>query len=98
MATKQTVTIHFNAQITLEQRESYWAAYIEPFAMTAYGQTREEAERRAEEGLDFCVRNSPDLRKYLDFHGVPHFVTEDDSGPVRRTLPVQARVENPVYA
>ena len=98
MTPKKTVTIHFNAQVVLQEREDYWAAHIEPFGMTAYGDTREDAERRAEEGIDFCIRNSPDLRKYLDYHGVPHYVAEDEVGPVRRTLPVRARVENPVYA
>ena len=99
MTSKKMVTIHFTAQVTSQQRENYWAAYVEPFAMTAYGETREDAERRLKEGVDFFMKNAPDLRKYLDSHGVPHYVTEDDAHlPVRQTLPVTARVETPVYA
>ena len=99
MTPKKTVTISFNAQVTLEQREGYWAAYIEPFGMTAYGRTREEAESRLKVGVDFFMKYASDLRKYLDSHGIPHYVTEDDAQmPVRQTLPVTARVESPVYA
>lgn len=99
MAGQKTVTVSFNAVVSLEKREDRWAAYIEPTGMTVYGSTREEAELRVKEGLDFFLKHVPDVRKYLDSHGIPHYITEDDAGmPVRRTYPVSARVGSPVYA
>ena len=98
MAGRKTVTVSFNAVVSLEKREDRWAAYIEPTGMTVYGHTREEAERRVKEGLDFFLKHVPDVRKYLDSHGIPHYITEDDdSMPIRHTYPVSARVESPVY-
>ena len=98
MVDKKTVTIHFNASVLFEEREGHWAARVEPLGITVYGDTREAAEKRVKEALDFFLANAPDVRKYLDSHGVPHFVTEDDSGPVRLTYPVSARIESPAYA
>ncbi len=95
---RQEVTISFSAAASFEQREDRWAAYIEPFGMTVYGQTREDAEARLLESVDFALKHFPDIRKYLDSHGIPHYITEDDGAPARRTYPVSARVESPVYA
>ena len=99
MAGQKTVTVSFNATVSLEKREDRWAAYIEPFGMTVYGHTREEAEARLKESVDFALKHFPDIRKYLDSHGIPHYITEEeDVSPARRTYPVVARVESPVYA
>ena len=95
---KATVTISFNVSVLLEEREGHWAAYIEPLGTTVYGDTRAGAEKRVKDALDFFLANAPDVRRYLDSHSIPHFVTEDDSGPVRLTYPVSARIENPAYA
>ena len=95
MAGRKTVTVSFNATVSLEKREDRWAAYIEPTGMTVYGHTREEAEQRVKEGLDFFLKHVPDVRKYLDSHSIPHYITEDDAGmPVRRTYPVLAELES----
>ena len=96
MASGKTVTISFNATVFLEKREDRWAAYVEPFAMTVYGNTREEAENRLKESVEFAVQHSPDLRGYLDSHGVPNCVTEDEpSSFVPYTYLVRARVPSP---
>ena len=99
MAGRKTVTVSFDAVVSLEKREDRWAAYIEPFGMTVYGHTKEEAESRLKESVDFALKHFPDIRKYLDSHGIPHYITEeDDVALARRTYPVSARVESPVYA
>lgn len=99
MVAGKKATIIFNATVSLEKREDRWAAYVEPFAITVYGNTREEAENRLRESIDIVVRNSPDLRGYLDSHGVPNYVTEDETSSfICHTYPVRAQVPSPVYA
>ena len=99
MVGRKTVTISFDAVVSLEKREDRWVAYVEPFGMTVYGHTREEAESRLKESIDFVLNHFPDIRKYLDSHGVPNYITEDeDMAPRRLTYPVSAQIEGPVYA
>ena len=94
---RKEVIIGFDVDASLEKRDGYWAAYIEPTGMTVYGDTREAVERRVNEGIDFFVEYAPDLQKYLNSHAVPHHVRyagdEEDETPVRRTY-----VEGRVYA
>ncbi len=96
------VTVHFDAAWSLVDRDSYWAAWIEPLGMWVYGDTREAVECRVEEGINFFLKYAPDVPQYLASHGVPHhvnYITEaEDQTPARRTYPVGARLGSPVYA
>ena len=92
------VTVHFDAEVSLEDRGDYWAALIKPLGMWVYGDTREGVERRVKEGIDFFLKYTPDVPQYLAYHGVPHhvnYITDpDDQTSVRRIYPVGALVES----
>ena len=102
MTPKKNVSIRFDATVSLEQRGNQWAGHIQPFGMTVYGKTQADVEKRVQEGIDFILVHTPDVPKYLDSHNVPHdvhYITVDyGTGTVRRTYPVVAQVESPVYA
>ncbi len=96
---RKMATVSFNAEVSLEMRDDHWAAYVEPFGITVYGDTKTETESRLNQGIEFFLKYAPNIRKYLDSHGIPHYITEDDeTNAVRRTYPVSARVESPMYA
>lgn len=103
MNSQQTATINFDAQVQLERRGDYWAAYIEPPGATVYGDTEAEARERVGEALDFFVASLVGeiglerFRRYLDGHGVKNSVVvpnrSDQSGQIRQILPVSFPVE-----
>ena len=91
--------IAFTANVSLEDRGDYWAAYIKPSGMTVYGDTKAAAIDRADQALDFFMEDYADgddglqkLRAYLDWHNVPSLVTypdkSDDNGIRRIQYPV----------
>ena len=102
MEARKDLIISFDALVTVEEREGYWAAQIDPIGMVVYGDTREELDHRVSEAVDFFLKNTPDVQQYLDFHNVPHHVryaSDDDTGNTdRRIMPVTARIENRVLA
>lgn len=51
----QTTISNCDAQVRLENRGDYWAAYIEPPGTTVYGATEAEARARVNKALDFFV-------------------------------------------
>ena len=55
MDSRKAATINFDAQVHLENRGDYWAAYIEPPGTTVYGATEAAARERVGEVLDFFV-------------------------------------------
>ena len=82
----RTVRISFTADVSLEDRGDHWAAYIEPLGMTVYGDTEDAAKDRAYQAMNFFLNNFGSgsdgiqkVRRYLDFHGVASYVTEDDA-------------------
>ena len=106
MSGRVAVTVHFDAEVSLEDRGGYWAAWIKPLGTWVYGDTREAVEHRVEEGIKFFLKHIPDVPQYLASHGVPHqvnYITEPDTEtdgqtPVLRTYPVGALVESVAHA
>ena len=99
---RNDLLISFDALVAVEEREDYWAAQIDPIGMVVYGDTREEVEQRVSEAVEFFLKNTPDVRQYLDYHNVPHqarYASAEGTGRAdRRILPVIARIENRVLA
>ena len=46
MEVRKDLIISFDALVTVEEREGYWAAQIDPIGMVVYGDTREELDHR----------------------------------------------------
>lgn len=101
MDSQQAATINFDAQVRLENRGDYWAAYIEPPGATVYGATEAAARERVGEALDFFVESLVGevgverFRRYLDGHGVKNSVVvhKDQSAKTRQTFPVSFSAE-----
>ena len=92
--------VSFDALVTVEEREACWAARIDPIGMVVYGDTRAAVEKRVSEAVEFFLKETPDVRQYLDYHNIPHqvrYVIDDDTEVTdRRILPVSARIKNRV--
>ena len=101
MDSHKAATINFDAQVHLENRGDYWAAYIEPPGTTVYGATEAAARERVGEVLDFFVEGLigevgvERFRRYLDAHGVKNsiVVPNGQSVRMRQTFPVSFPVE-----
>ena len=85
MQNARSARIAFTANVSLEDRGDYWAAYIEPSGMTVYGDTKAAAIDRVDQALDFFMKNYAKgddglqkIRAYLDWHGVPSRVIYSD--------------------
>lgn len=103
MSVRGELTVTFDVKVSLEDRNDYWAARIEPLGMIVYGQSRHEVEERADSGVRFFLENTPDIRVYLDYHGVayhvrPEAIDDKDGLPLVRTFPLSAKVAGPMYA
>ena len=95
--------LSFTANVSIEDRGDYWAAYIEPLGMTVYGDTESAAMGRVVQAMDFFKNEFATgndgvqkLRAYLDAHGVPSCVTNDaiqDDAATRVEYPVDFRME-----
>ena len=103
MPARGELTVIFDVRVSLEDRIDYWAARIDPLGMIVYGQSRDDVEKRVENGVQFFLDHTPDIRQYLDYHGVayqvrPRAFDDKDQLPLVRTYPLSARVEGPVRA
>lgn len=85
MQNTRVARIAFTVSVSLEDRGDYWEAYIEPSGMTVYGDTKAAAIDRADQAMDFFLKNYDKgdaglqkLRAYLDWHNVPSHVTYSD--------------------
>lgn len=94
--------IAFTADVSLEDRGDYWAAYIEPTGMTVYGDTKAAAIARADQAMGFFTKHYADgdhglqkIRAYLDWHGVPSLVTYPDAPNTPKDYGIK-RIQYPV--
>ena len=96
MVGTKLATVSFDTTVSLEDRGDYWAARIDPVCMFAYADTADGARQRAREMMDFWLKNTPDIRPYLDSHQIPYTVNyaeeDEEPGMVRLTYstPVKA--------
>ena len=72
-------TVSFDLRVQVEERQDYWAARTDPFAITMYGDTGEQAEKRAlEAALLLLKKHDAQLADFLTKHRVHHLVTVED--------------------
>lgn len=64
--------LSFSVSVKVERREEYFAARTTPFALTAYGDTKYDAEQRALQMVRLLVGRftNPAMRDYLTLRGV----------------------------
>ncbi|MFC1916583.1 hypothetical protein ACFLX1_00395 [Chloroflexota bacterium] len=98
MEVKKTFT--FNLEIKVEGRDGYYAAITNPFALTAYGDTEEQAEKRAVCAVDLLLDNrvqkAGELDKYLKHRNVKYSVSTEVMRP--NLVVKECRVEKNVEA
>ncbi len=99
MGSTKLLTVSFETTVCLIDRGDYWAARIDPVCMFAYGDTAAAARQRAGEMMDFWLKNTPDIRPYLDSHQIPYTVDyiddeDEETGSVKLTysMPVKTLV------
>lgn len=93
-------TYSFDLGIKVEERNGYYAAITSPFALTAYGDTEEQAEKRAVGAVDLLLdhraKKAGELNEYLNHRGVKFSVS---TKVIRTNLVVkECRVEKNVEA
>ena len=103
MLTRGEITVTFDVRVSLEDRSDYWAARIDPLGMIVYGPSRLDVEERVDDGVRFFLEHTPDIREYLDYHGVayhvkPEAIDDTDELPLVRTYSLSARVAAPAHA
>ena len=103
MLARGDITVTFDLKVSLEDRNDYWAARIEPLGMIVYGRSRNDVEKRVDDGVRFFLEHTTDIRQYLDYHGVAYHVEPeavDNMGefPLVRIYPLSAKVAAPVRA
>lgn len=78
MRQAKKVSLKFELNVTVEEREGYFAAITKPFAITIYGTTPEEADKRVDEAIEFFLRphsgTPKELSDYLNRMGVKHVI------------------------
>lgn len=75
------VMLELGVNVKVQQREGYFAARTEPFAVTAYGKTEEEAEDRAFQSvlslLMQYVKTPQEMSDYLNKRRAKHAIYEE---------------------
>ena len=78
---KKVVMLRLEVSTKVEEREGYFAAITDPFAVVAYGDTPEKAEKRAFEALDLLLqqhsKTPKEMSAYLTRFGVKHLMVSD---------------------
>lgn len=76
-SSENRLTLDVNVRV--EAREGHWAAAVEQFPITVYGDSQSSAENRAVEALMLLLshhaQSGETLSTYLTARGVSHFMT-----------------------
>lgn len=81
MKRRRIVSINFDGRVSVERREDGWAAYMEPFGITVYGDTEEEVQGHLRDGATFFLQTVCEeyslarVGEYFDSHGISHSVS-----------------------
>ena len=95
MAAKRTnkITIRFDVKTSLDERDGYFARYLEGFGITVYGRDRNDVDERSTAAIRVWVNAFapyPNLlairkiREFFDRHGIKHSVTKEVVTPAPR--------------
>lgn len=94
--------LSFSVDVRVEEREGYFAATTTPFAITTYGKTDEEAEKRALKAINLSLdrhsKSLDELSNYLNHLSVQHSVHVQGSMEFRRPIVRECRREMHIEA
>ncbi len=94
---KSKVTLSFDLEVVVEEREDYFVASTSPFAITVYGDTAEKAEHRALKAVDLLLSKYSDnteiLGTYLNHLRVKHVLYTDEEREYRPTIVRECKQE-----
>ena len=83
MSLRGKMTLMFDMHVRVEEREGYFAASTRPFAITAYGNSEDKAERRAVEAVLLLLKKysktPDDMSAYLNRMGVKHIMYPEEA-------------------
>jgi predicted RNase H-like HicB family nuclease len=105
--TRVRTVLRFDLEATIEERDGYFAAFTEPFAVTVYGDTELQVEERAKEAVLLLLRRHStrpkELSEYLGRLGIKHLLetTQMETKqhhPIVRECKQEVRVEVPAGA
>lgn len=100
--TKVKRTLSFDVEVKVEEREGYFAASTNPFAITAYDDTEGKAEERAVQAVTLLLgkysSTTEELSNYLNRMGVKHTVRTEELPERRHTIVRECRRELRVEA
>ena len=90
MDSAKLLTVSFETTVCLIDRGDYWAARIDPFVCSLTVTPPTRPDNRAGEMMDFWLKNTPDIRPYLDSHQIPYTVDyiddeDEETGSVKLT-------------
>lgn len=105
MATSKR-TLSFDVTVKVEEREGYYVASTVPFALTVYGKSEDEAEKRALSAVKLLMskykKTHKDMSRYLNRRNVKHVISDEKTPerhwPVVRNCTQELRLEVPVAA
>lgn len=84
------VGVMYTIETSITQEGDYFVAVTNPFHLTVYADTEEDAEKRANEAVDMLLeryQETPDIfTDYLNKRGVKHIVFTDKQGELRPTV------------
>jgi len=82
--------LSLEVRVRVEEREGYYAAPTVPFAITVYGNTEDEAERRALEATEILLRRHSKttvaLSAYLNKMDIKHVVSSEPRPEWRHSI------------
>lgn len=99
---KKRTTLSFDVDVAVEEREGYFAATTNPFAITVYSDKEDKAEKRALKAVSFLLsqhdKTPQELSDYLNRMGVKHVLSSSEMEavcryPVVRSCRRELRVE-----
>ncbi len=97
-------TFSFVLEIRVEEYNGYYVATTSPFALTAYGDTENQAEKRAVDAVDLLLdrrlQKVGELDEYLNHRGVKFSVSTEVIRPnfVVKECRVEKNVEAMAFA
>ena len=77
-------SLKLNIRTSSEFRGDYWATKSDPFAITVYGATQEEAEKRLMEAVRWFLAVLSErgrLEEYLTSHQIPFVPVDPNAKP-----------------
>lgn len=98
MDRRATIKLNVTGAVAMGKVDDEWVGYMEPFALTLRGKTKEDVTGQVTEALAFflsSIAKAPNpertLFKYCDRHGINYSVLYEDDGLLPFLVPDEIR-------